>query len=72
MRQKTERELWFLSKIGRRLYRNSNGCTCPVCANVLSNGLIVADEMHATYLYDIESEYNYDGHPLKYQEEPLA
>jgi hypothetical protein len=65
-RELTERELWFRSKIGQRLYRNETSCQCGVCKNVAENGLIVNDQFHADYLYDCEAESNGEGYPLRY------
>lgn len=50
----TDRQNWFLSRIGKRVYRNRNGCSCKSCENVYHNGLVIRDEEHAHYLYDTE------------------
>ena len=65
-RELTEREKWFRSKIGQRLYRNETNCQCDICKNVAENGLIVNDEFHADYLYDCETELTADGIPVRY------
>jgi len=60
---------WFKSKIGQRLYRNKiNIDCCKHCDKVARNGLVVNDDMHANYLFDMEMEYNHCGHPLMYFE----
>jgi len=64
--QRTEREEWFLSKIGSVLFRNDDGCPCPVCKAVYDNGVRVDNRNIAIYLYDIECSYNADGDPLRY------
>ena len=64
--RKTEREQWFLNRIGKRIFRNNNGCSCGVCKNVNDNGLIVEDEFHATHLLENELCYNADGFRLRY------
>ncbi len=61
-----ERREWFLKHIGIILYRNDNGCHCAICEDTLHNGVMVGDEMHAIYLYDTETEYTGEGHPLRY------
>lgn len=61
-----ERLKWFKERAGKILFRNSNGCTCGICKNVEENGLLVEDEMHATYLYDNECDYTAEGTPLRY------
>jgi len=58
---------WFKSKVGQRLYRNNTGC-CKHCQDVFRDGLIVHDELHAFYLFDMEMTYQYEGHPLMYFE----
>jgi hypothetical protein len=58
---------WFKSKIGQRIYRNDTGC-CKHCQTVFKDGLIVHDEMHATYLYEIEITCQHEGHKLMYFE----
>lgn len=65
-REIREREQWFIDRIGRTVYRNEDSCSCPICKNVYDNGLIVHDQYHASYLYEIELSYNADGFPLKY------
>jgi hypothetical protein len=47
---------WFLEKIGTRIFRDDDGCDCPVCKTVVRNGLIIHDELHAKYLYDCQNE----------------
>lgn len=62
-----EREQWFLDRIGKRIYRENNGCPCEVCQKITDTGLIIADEMHASYLNDVEAMYNAESeHKLKY------
>jgi len=51
----TDRQQWFLDRIGKRVFRNGDGCNCPSCLNVLDNGIIIASEEHAMYLDMIES-----------------
>lgn len=65
-REISPREEWFRSKVGQRLFRNHNGCSCEVCQHVLDNGLIVENPLHATYLYDNECDYTNEGNPLRY------
>ncbi len=58
---------WFKSKVGQRIYRNDTHC-CAHCEKVYREGLIVHDELHATYLYDIEGDFQHDGFNLMYFE----
>lgn len=51
---------WFIDRIGKRIYRENNVCSCPVCAKVHEEGLIITSEDHAIYLYDCqEMNLNY-------------
>lgn len=47
---------WFLDRIGKKVFRTNGQCKCEVCANVVKNGLIIAGELHAIYLYDCQNE----------------
>ena len=47
---------FFIAHIGKKLYRDSNGCTCPDCREILKNGLTVSDRNHAEYLYMIQGD----------------
>ncbi len=46
-------EKWFLSKIGKRIFRDNNGCFCIVCKRIENKGFIIHDKQHAWYLTDI-------------------
>lgn len=49
---------FFKSRVGQRLYR-SKGCPCEICDHIFHKGIIVADELHAQYLCDIEADCGY-------------
>jgi len=49
---------WFLDRIGKKIYRNNTYC-CEHCYKVYKEGLLLADEMHANYVYDCYSEDRY-------------
>ena len=51
-----EREKWFTDRIGKRIYRNENSCTCEVCKGVGNHGLVIFDRTHAQYLQGAECE----------------
>lgn len=61
-----ERMQWFLQRIGKVVWRNAVSCKCSVCEHVYANGLLLADESHATYVYDCECISNIEGHSLRY------
>lgn len=55
---------FFIDHIGKRVFRTRNGCKsgngkpCSICEHNYQNGLIVADELHASSLASIEAETN--------------
>ena len=55
---------FFIDHIGKPVFRQRNGCKgnkgkpCSICEHNYQNGLIVADETHASYLASIEAETN--------------
>jgi len=59
------KRLWFHEKIGKRVYRNHNNCSCKNCLDVTQHGVEIKDKQHADYLYQVSSELGYD-----YYDEP--
>lgn len=51
----TKRLQWFKSRIGKRVYRNYS-CHCPTCHYAFWHGIIIEDDLHATYLRDCEAD----------------
>ena len=55
---------FFIDHIGKRVFRTRNGCKsgngkpCSICEHNYQNGLIIADESHASSLASIEAETN--------------
>lgn len=49
---------WFISRVGKRVFRTESSCQCDVCKEVGKFGLVIADEFHAKYLYDCQNELN--------------
>jgi hypothetical protein len=60
---------WFKKRIGQRIYRDSAECPCHACQDAVKDGLIITDEVHAEYLYDIQNEFANDGYMLNYRDE---
>ena len=57
---------WFLDRIGKRIWRRSNGCACKPCRTVTRDGLVPFDRRHARYLFDCQGEFEiayYDAKP---------
>jgi len=64
-RKYSDREQWFLSRIGKILYRN-NYCDCFLCKRIYEKGLLIKDENQAIYCCDMAVEFTMDGTPLRY------
>ena len=45
---------WFTDRIGKRVFRPSNGCSCECCKRIVEEGITIEDEEHAQYLFDWE------------------
>jgi hypothetical protein len=57
---------WFKDRVGKKVYRTKSTCNCMVCYDVFMNGLVIADEFHANYLFDCQNEldlYYFDEKP---------
>lgn len=67
-RELSEREIWLRSKIGSKVYRPKNLCTCDPCKEVYENGVDIPDIYHADYLSEMEAIYSKEGIPMKYFE----
>jgi len=50
-------EKWFLSKVGKRIFRDEDTCQCRTCQEVVKNWLIVHNEQHARHLYDVQNDF---------------
>lgn len=49
-----ERQKWFKDRIGKRVFRNNTTCQCSVCQSVYEKGIVIDNEMHASYMHDME------------------
>jgi hypothetical protein len=58
---------FFIKNIGKRIYRDANGCPCETCKEITENGLIVYDKDHADYLYIVQVDYHEEGIELNYR-----
>lgn len=66
-----ERKRWFIDRIELRVYRNNTHCQyeeviCKMCLDIYNNGIVILDDMHANYLFMLESEMTREGTPLRY------
>lgn len=60
---------WFTDRIGKRIYRNQWTCECYSCVEVEKKWLIIENEMHASYLFDVEGTYAIEWIELNYRDE---
>lgn len=53
---------WFSDRIGKTIYRTQGigNCLCKECQQAREFGIVVMDEFHAGYLYDIQSEADFE------------
>lgn len=58
---------FFIDNIGKRIYRDSDGCDCLGCKDIVENGLIITDETQAGYLFDIQNDFGADDIELNYR-----
>ena len=59
---------FFTSRIGKIIWRDTNGCPCATCKNVEINGILIQDEQVAKYIFDIQCDMNYEGVMLNYRD----
>lgn len=50
----SDREQWFMDRIGKRIWRNETGCECEICAHIYKEGIIFTGEYHAGFACDME------------------
>jgi hypothetical protein len=64
-----KRRQWFLDRISKRIFRESNGCSCTTCERITKEGLIISDESHAVYIHDAECISNAESeHKFTYKD----
>lgn len=61
---------WFKDRINKgNIYRDSNGCGCDDCREILNEGFEIINEAHAEYIYKSMLEYEKEGIHLNYRDE---
>ena len=58
---------WFKNRIGKRIYREHSKC-CPHCDEIAENGLIVANEQHASHLYSVDCDFANENIFMNYRD----
>lgn len=70
----SEREQWFLNRIGKRVWRNKTPRYFERCKQEYDKGIVILDTSHAVSLYHSEYEHNYyrfpSDLPVKYFDTP--
>lgn len=54
-----EAHQWATDRIGKTVYRKEDTCSCGVCQDIAEKGLVIQDQLHATYITDCAMEMNY-------------
>lgn len=52
---------WFIERIGKKIYRDDQGCPCHLCWEGTIMGFKVSDNVHAQYLAEVDAEYGFEG-----------
>jgi hypothetical protein len=60
---------WFLQRVNQTIFRDDNGCPCHECKEILEKGLVVRDEEHARYIFEIQNDLGAEGIELNYRDE---
>ena len=61
-----KRQDWFLTRVGKIVYRNKTLCDCKICEGVYLHGLMLQDNLQASYAADCEADALREGEPLQY------
>jgi hypothetical protein len=59
---------WFIKRVGKRVFRDDDGCSCQTCENVVKNGIVIMDEFHAKYMFDVQNDWMVEGTKLNYRD----
>jgi hypothetical protein len=59
---------WFKEQIYQTIFRDDNGCPCNNCKEILENGLVVRDEDHARYIFEMQNDLGAEGIELNYRD----
>ena len=63
---------WFINRIGKKIFRDDSCCKCIHCKNILKNGVTIADDLHADYLYEAQNDYYGEGILINYRDKKLC
>jgi len=61
---------FFLARIGKTIYRDSQGPCCDSCKKATEEGLTVQGEAHAKYLAIIDADFGAEGIFSNYRDTP--
>lgn len=60
---------WFIDRIGKFVYRDSNGCECSVCKSIVEYGFKIHGPEQVDVLFDTQNSLSEDGIYLNYRDE---
>jgi hypothetical protein len=60
---------WFQNRIGKRIYRDGDGCPCNTCRLITVDGLIVGEESaDPKHLFETQNDFAKCGKFLNYRD----
>ena len=60
---------WFIRRISKRIFRDrTKKFCCDSCERVAVEGIVINNELHASYLYDIQNDFGACGEELNYRD----
>jgi hypothetical protein len=65
VKSKVHELTWFQERVGKKVFRNETSCKCINCTFNYKNGVVINDDIHANYLFDMQNELR-----LNYFDEP--
>ena len=45
---------WFIERVGKNVYRDTNGCNCCTCKEAETDGVQIRTKSHAEYMFDMQ------------------
>lgn len=59
---------WFIQRVGNKVYRDAIPSDNIFSKKLGSTPVIIRDELHAQYLFDIQNDFIADGVNLNYRD----
>lgn len=62
----TEREQWFIDRIGKSVWLSRPICSCEKCKKAFNEGLLIHDNRYAIDLAETEERHTAEGYPIRF------